>query len=83
MKMYHTLRERYPELNLVEAAQQWAAYKLDKPLRDNSNPRSQINTAFRNYLKWGKCLRKEEGDARVSGDTKRQFEDDRYASYFV
>ncbi len=58
IEMYKTMGERYPELDLNEAIEQWQAYKLDQPLKPNSNPRSQINTSFRNYVEWGKCLRK-------------------------
>ncbi len=58
IEMYKTMKERYPELDLNEAIEQWQAYKLDQPLKPNSNPRSQINTSFRNSVRWGKCLRK-------------------------
>ena len=57
LKLYQTLAERYPQLDLIAAVEQWAAYKLDKPLDEKSNPRSQINTAFKKYLEWGKCLK--------------------------
>ena len=57
LKLYQTLAERYPQLDLIAAIEQWAAYKLDKPLDEKSNPRSQINTAFKKYLEWGKCLK--------------------------
>ena len=59
LEMYHTLEERYPSLNLLEAIEQWRMYKLDQPLKVKSNPRSQINTAFKKYVDWGKCLKKE------------------------
>lgn len=58
LEMYHSLIERYPLLNLLEAIEQWKIYKLDKPLTAKSNPRSQINTAFKKYVEWGKCLKK-------------------------
>ncbi len=58
LEMYKTLTERYPSLNLTEAIQQWSTYKLDKPLTSKSNARSQINTAFKKYFEWGKCLKK-------------------------
>lgn len=57
LKMYHALAKRYPKLNLLEAIEQWRIYKLDKPLKENSNPRSQINMAFKKYTEWGKCLK--------------------------
>ncbi len=57
LEMYHTLEERYPTLNLLEAIEQWRIYKLDQPLKVKSNPRSQINNAFKKYVEWGKCLK--------------------------
>lgn len=57
LEMYKTLEGRYPELNLVDAIEDWRLYKLDKPLKSNSNARSQINTSFKFYVKWGKCLK--------------------------
>ena len=57
LEMYKTLEEKYPTLNLVEAIEQWRIYKLDQPLKAKSNPRSQINTAFKKYVDWGKCLK--------------------------
>ena len=57
LDMYKTLEERYPTLDLVEAIEQWRMYKMDKPLKSNSNARSQINTSFKNYVEWNKCLK--------------------------
>lgn len=68
LKLYQTLAERYPQLDLIAAIEQWAAYKLDKPLNGKSNPRSQINTAFKKYLEWGKCLKER---SAKSGAVKR------------
>lgn len=65
LEMYHSLQERYPMLDVLEAIEQWRMYKLDKPLQKNSNPRSQINTAFRKYTEWGKCLKKEPESKRA------------------
>ncbi len=56
LEMYHTMRQRYPTLNHIEAIKDWQTYKLDKPLKAKDNPRSQINTAFKKYVEWGKCL---------------------------
>ena len=56
LEMYNTMKERYPKLDLLEAIEDWKQYKLDKPLEDKSNARSQINTSFKNYSNWGKCL---------------------------
>ena len=58
LEMYKTLKERYPELDLLEAIETWRLYKLDKPLKANSNPRSQINNSFKKYVEWGRCLKK-------------------------
>lgn len=56
IEMIKRLKERYKELNIVESIKDWATYKLDKPLKEKDNARSQINTACKNYLKWGKNL---------------------------
>lgn len=58
LEMYRNLAERYPELDLCEAIEQWRVYKLDKPLTERSNPRSQINMSFKKYTEWGRCLKK-------------------------
>ncbi len=60
LELYRTMTDRYPRLDLLAAIEQWAAYKMDRPLTEKSNPRSQINTAFKKYLEWGKCLKGEE-----------------------
>lgn len=58
LEMYNRLKERYPTLNLLESIKDWATYKLDQPLKANKcNPRSQINTSFQNYVKWGRNLK--------------------------
>jgi predicted phage replisome organizer len=76
LEMYKTMEERYPTLNLVEAIEDWRQYKLDKPLTAKSNSRSQINTSFKNYAKWGKCLKKageQNGEyRRDNGTTKTE-----------
>lgn len=59
LKQYHLLTERYPELDILDVAKDWAAYKLDKPLNKESNPRSQLNTACKKSLEWGKNLKKQ------------------------
>lgn len=66
LEMYKTMEERYPTLNLVEAIEDWRQYKLDKPLLVKSNPRSQINTSFKNYVSWGKCIKR----GNTSGKSK-------------
>ncbi|GEM_PF-2549327 len=57
LDFYKTLQERYPSLDLVQAIKAWKIYKLDKPLTDKSNPRSQINTSFKKYVEWGKYIK--------------------------
>jgi hypothetical protein len=58
-ELYQTLTQRYPELDILEVARDWAAYKLDKPLDKKSNPRSQLNTACKKAMEWGKNLKKQ------------------------
>jgi hypothetical protein len=57
IEYYHNLETKYPALDLTEAIKDWSIYKLDKPLKPKDNPRAQINTSFKNYVKWGKCLK--------------------------
>lgn len=78
LEMYKTLKERYPELDLLEAIENWKLYKLDKPLTKKSNARSQINNAFKKYVEWGKCLKKEDsngthrtGNGKVETEAER------------
>ena len=52
--LYQTLTDRYPELDILDVARDWAAYKMDKPLDKKSNPRSQLNTACKKAMEWGK-----------------------------
>jgi len=50
-----TLAVDYPKLDIVAEIKKWAAYKLDKPLKNKSSPRSQI----RNWM--NKAMEFEEG----------------------
>lgn len=59
--LYQTLTERYPDLDILDVAKDWAAYKMDKPLDKKSNPRSQLNTACKKAMEWGKNI-KPKGD---------------------
>ena len=78
LEMHKTLGERYPSLDLLEAIEQWRMYKLDKPLKAKSNPRSQINTAFKKYVEWGKCLKNGGGQSGPGRENSKQ-NDDQYA----
>ncbi|MBU5440280.1 hypothetical protein KQI42_19995 [Tissierella sp. MSJ-40] len=75
LEMYKTLGERYPALNLLEAIEQWKMYKLDQPLKAKSNPRSQINTSFKKYVEWGKCLK---NNKTASKSTQSNFKRTRF-----
>jgi len=57
LQMYQRLKERYPPLDHLEAIKDWREYKADNPLKPKDNPRSQINTSFKNSMKWGKNLK--------------------------
>jgi len=52
--LHQTLTQRYPELDILDVARDWATYKLDKPLDAKANPRSQLNTACKKAQEWGK-----------------------------
>jgi len=56
--LYNTLAERYSTLDLIQAVKDWAVYKEDNPLKPKCNARSQINTSFKKYVEWGKCLKR-------------------------
>lgn len=58
-ELYQTLTERYPDLDILDVARDWAAYKMDKPLDKKSNPRSQLNTACKKSMEWGKNRRQQ------------------------
>lgn len=44
----------YPDVNLLEEIKRFAIYKLDKPLKKNSNARSQLHNWVKNASKWGR-----------------------------
>lgn len=46
LAFYRKLQELFPDIDIIAEARKWAVYKLDRPLKKNSNPRSQ----FRNWL---------------------------------
>ena len=52
LKMYKTLQERFPTIDILGAIKDWAIGKLDKPIESKSNPRLQINTWVGNAFKW-------------------------------
>ncbi|HHW03383.1 MAG TPA: hypothetical protein GXX35_11365 [Thermoanaerobacterales bacterium] len=44
----------FPDLNLQEEIKKWATYKLDKPFKKKSNPRSQFRNWCKKALEWRK-----------------------------
>lgn len=77
---YHVLEKRYPELDLLQAINDWAIYKKDKPLKTKDTPRSQINNAFKKYVEWKKNLKsqnigkeKQKDDGFIYGDSELKF----------
>lgn len=56
-RMYNTIEERYPSLDIVEAVKSFSIYLLDKPLKKKSNSRSQFNTHCKKCIEWNKCLK--------------------------
>lgn len=71
--MYHRLTERYPNLDLIESIKDWSTYKIDKPLKPKDNPRSQINTSFKNYVEWNRNIKKwGTSSAEPSGNSERK-----------
>lgn len=58
IEMLNVLKERYPQVDPLEAIKDWAFHKISTPLKDGQNPRSQINTSFKKCVEWNKCLKK-------------------------
>lgn len=58
-KYFHTLQSRYPQLDVLASTRDWAILKQDKPLKKNSNPRSQLNTSCGKHIEWGRNLKQE------------------------
>jgi len=71
-ELYQTLTDRYPELDILDVARDWAAYKLDKPLDKKSNPRSQLNTACKKAMEWGKNRKQEQPQAEPARYTHQR-----------
>jgi len=68
LKYMDTLTERYPQLDLDDVIKDYATYKLDHPLKPSDNPRSQINTACKKSVEWGKNLKKQNGSQSIYKD---------------
>lgn len=48
------LLTEYPKVDLLAEAKKWKIYKIDKPLKKNSNARSQFKNWIKNSIKWGR-----------------------------
>lgn len=48
LEYFRELKEDFPEVDAACEIKKWAAYKLDNPLKENSNPRLQIRNWFEN-----------------------------------
>jgi len=59
LQVYKKQQELYPDMDMVKAIKQWQMYKLDRPLKPNANPRSQISNSFRKYNEWGICKKEQ------------------------
>lgn len=59
IELYQTLSQRYSTVDIIEAIKDWAIHKLEDPIKEGNNPRSQINTWARNCTKWNKNLKKD------------------------
>jgi hypothetical protein len=55
--MFDKLEIKYPQLDLLEAVEEWKMYKEGVPLTKGSNARSQFNTSCDKCIEWNKCLR--------------------------
>jgi|GEM_PF-3617260 len=52
LEFLRELKNDFPCLSLLEEVKKWKAYKLDKPLNENSNPHSQLRKWAVNAEKW-------------------------------
>lgn len=64
------LEERYPELDLVAAAEKFSDWVLDNPFKKNANHRSRLNDSFKKYVEWGICVKKEKPKEKKRGPLK-------------
>jgi predicted phage replisome organizer len=71
LEMYNRLKERYPELDMIESIKDFAIYKEDNPFKVKDNHRSQVNTSFKKYKEWGRNQRKQE--TPKTGGTSNSF----------
>ena len=44
----------YPDVDILSLLKNWKVYLLDKPLKKNASPRSQLDNQFKFALKFGK-----------------------------
>lgn len=63
--MVNKLIQKYPDIDLLAALDKWSTYKLDKPLKKDSNPRSQINNWIEIGVNDGKYKKSKEGSEYV------------------
>lgn len=62
------LVEDYPDADLLKQAKRWKIYKLDNPLKENQNPRSQFHY-------WIKHRKKYQNDTNTKKDNEKKIEE--------
>lgn len=70
IELINSLLIDFPSLDIKEELKKWAIYKLDKPLKKDSNPRLQFRNWCKNSAKWK--AEKEQQDKGTSEQPFRQ-----------
>ena len=64
MKLLRNLETDFPDVDVLPELKKYHIYKLDHPLKKNSNPRLQLRNWFENAQRWSK-------DERASPDEEK------------
>ena len=66
------LSKEYSEADLLDQAKRWKIYKLDNPLKDNHNPRSQFHYWVKNRKKYQNDPDNKEDEAKKIEERKQK-----------
>jgi len=74
LELIRLLAVDYPQLDVLDQVKRWATYKLDKPLKKKSNPRSQLRNWFNKAVEF---MRRDGRQVEAKRDPpKRELTDD-------
>ena len=66
------LADEYPDANLLDQAKRWKIYKLDNPLKENHNPRSQFHKWVKNRKNYQNNPDTKEDEAKKIEERKKK-----------